>query len=192
MGFSRQEDWSGPHSLIQRIFPTQRLNPHLLGLLPWQEGSSPLVQPGKAPSKCGKTSFWGCPEPVSAHKLVHAWPAATNTHRNAPPTCLGQHPLNGEYQELVWLMQGNQGPSRPAPSRCAKKLKKQPHERIKTCPCWWWNQSTSKRGSNFTVYLPKVLKPVKLYLRSSTFWFKYSTSRTLFKNHYQCNGQRFS
>ena len=33
MGFSRQEYWSGLHFLLQGIFPTQGLNPHLLHLL---------------------------------------------------------------------------------------------------------------------------------------------------------------
>ena len=33
MGFSRQEYWAGFHRILQRIFPTQRLNLHLLCLL---------------------------------------------------------------------------------------------------------------------------------------------------------------
>ena len=33
MGFSRQKDWSGLPFLLQGIFPTQRSNPPLLGLL---------------------------------------------------------------------------------------------------------------------------------------------------------------
>ena len=33
MGFSRQEYWNGCHFLLQRIFPTQRLNPGLLHCL---------------------------------------------------------------------------------------------------------------------------------------------------------------
>ena len=37
----------GCHALLQGIFPTQGSNPHLLGLLHWQAGSLPLVQPGK-------------------------------------------------------------------------------------------------------------------------------------------------
>ena len=37
----------GCHALLQGIFPTQRLNLHLLRLLHWQAGSSPLVPPGK-------------------------------------------------------------------------------------------------------------------------------------------------
>ena len=37
----------GCHFLLQGIFPTQELNPHLLRLPHWQAGSSPLVPPGK-------------------------------------------------------------------------------------------------------------------------------------------------
>ena len=44
MGFSRQEHWSGCHALLQGIFPTMELNPHLLR---WQVGSLPLAPPGK-------------------------------------------------------------------------------------------------------------------------------------------------
>ena len=48
VGFSRQEHWSGLiHALPQGIFPTQGLNPHLLGLQHWQAGSLPLARPGK-------------------------------------------------------------------------------------------------------------------------------------------------
>ena len=37
----------GFHALLQEIFPTQGLNPHLLCLLLWEAGSLPLVPPGK-------------------------------------------------------------------------------------------------------------------------------------------------
>ena len=36
----------GCHALLQGIFPTQGLNPHLLHLLHWQAGSLPLAPPG--------------------------------------------------------------------------------------------------------------------------------------------------
>ena len=42
MGFPRQNYWSGLPSLLQGIFLTQGLNPHLLGLLHW----SSLLQCG--------------------------------------------------------------------------------------------------------------------------------------------------
>ena len=52
MGFSRQKYWSGlPCALLQAIFPTQGLNPHLLHLLHWQVGSLPLEPPGKPSCK---------------------------------------------------------------------------------------------------------------------------------------------
>ena len=43
MGFSRQEYWSGCHSLLQGIFPTQGLNP---GLLHCRQILYPLSQLG--------------------------------------------------------------------------------------------------------------------------------------------------
>ena len=44
MGFSRQEYWSGSHSLLRGIFLTQGSNPHLLHR---QADSLPLVPPGE-------------------------------------------------------------------------------------------------------------------------------------------------
>ena len=41
-GFSRQETGVGCHALYQGIFLTQESIPHLLHLLHWQGGSSPL------------------------------------------------------------------------------------------------------------------------------------------------------
>ena len=46
MEFSRQEYGSGLHFLLQGIFPTQGLNPHLLHLLHWWVDSSPLSHLG--------------------------------------------------------------------------------------------------------------------------------------------------
>ena len=37
----------GCHALLQGIFPTQGLEPHLFSLLHWQVGSLPLAPPGK-------------------------------------------------------------------------------------------------------------------------------------------------
>ena len=42
--FSRQEYWSGYHSLLQGIFLAQGLNPHLLH---WQADSLPSEPPGR-------------------------------------------------------------------------------------------------------------------------------------------------
>ena len=47
----------GCHALLQRIFPTQGLNPCLLGLLHWQADSSLLAPPGK-PCRVVET-IWG-------------------------------------------------------------------------------------------------------------------------------------
>ena len=45
MGFFRQNTGVGCHALFQGIFLTHRWNPHLLRLLHWQVGCSPLVPP---------------------------------------------------------------------------------------------------------------------------------------------------
>ena len=42
----------GCYALLQGIFPTQGLNPHLLCPLHWQAGSLPLAALGKPISKC--------------------------------------------------------------------------------------------------------------------------------------------
>ena len=47
MGFSGKNPGMGCHALLQGIFLTQGLNPHLLRLLHWQAGSLPRAQPGK-------------------------------------------------------------------------------------------------------------------------------------------------
>ena len=43
----RKNTGVGCHVLLQGIFPTQGLNPHLLCLLHWKVGSLPLALPGK-------------------------------------------------------------------------------------------------------------------------------------------------
>ena len=52
IGLSRQEYWSGLPCLLQGIFPTQGLNPHLFWLLHWQAGSLPLAPPGTPLNSC--------------------------------------------------------------------------------------------------------------------------------------------
>ena len=55
------------HFLLQGIFPTRGLNPHLLHLLHWQENSLPLAPPGK-PWRFLKKLKIGLPNvPVSPH-----------------------------------------------------------------------------------------------------------------------------
>ena len=46
------------HALLQRIFPTQESNLHLLSLLYWQAGSLPLVPPGKPNIAIGYDKYW--------------------------------------------------------------------------------------------------------------------------------------
>ena len=46
-GFSRKNTGVGCQAFLQRIFPTQGLNPSLLRLLHWQANSLPLAPPGK-------------------------------------------------------------------------------------------------------------------------------------------------
>ena len=46
------------HFLLQGIFPTQGLNPHLLCLLPWQASSLPLAPPGKSLNWIDFTRYW--------------------------------------------------------------------------------------------------------------------------------------
>ena len=48
MQFYRQEYWRGLSFLLQGIFPTQGLNPHLLRLLHWQAYSLPLSHLGSS------------------------------------------------------------------------------------------------------------------------------------------------
>ena len=56
MEFSRQEYWSELHFLPQGIFLTQGLNPHPLGLLPWQIDPLPLCHLGFPGGTVGKES----------------------------------------------------------------------------------------------------------------------------------------
>ena len=46
-GITGQKTGVGCYTLLQGIFPTQKLNPNLSWLLHWQAGSLPLVPPGK-------------------------------------------------------------------------------------------------------------------------------------------------
>ena len=65
------------HALLQRIFPTQGLNPHLLHLLHWQAGSLPLVPPGKPSKVKDKTGRLTLPDSkiyeTTAIKTVWHW-----------------------------------------------------------------------------------------------------------------------
>ena len=56
MGVCKLENWSGLRALLQRIFPIQGLNPHLLCFLHWQVGSLPLEPTDKTPIHCDQVS----------------------------------------------------------------------------------------------------------------------------------------
>ena len=67
----------GCHALLQGIFPTQGLNPHLLSLLLWQQGSLPLAPPGK-PGAVSPSSDWMRPTHImksaeSEEELKSLW-----------------------------------------------------------------------------------------------------------------------
>ena len=57
----------GCYSLLQGVFPTQGLNPHLLCLLHWQVGSLPLAPPEKL-------------IPLHTHTHTHTHTCAMHTH----------------------------------------------------------------------------------------------------------------
>ena len=46
VAFSRREHWSGCHTLLGGLLPTQGLNRHLSRLLHWQAGALPPAPPG--------------------------------------------------------------------------------------------------------------------------------------------------
>ena len=59
MGFSRQEYWSGCHSILQGIFPTQGSNPRLLCLLHFWQILYPLSHLGSPRNRLSVQSL-GC------------------------------------------------------------------------------------------------------------------------------------
>ena len=68
-------EWSGCRFFLQRIFPTQGLNPHLLSLLRWQMDSLPSGLPALSPT--GNTveevllpSL--CPDPERGNYSLHS------------------------------------------------------------------------------------------------------------------------
>ena len=90
----------GCHVLLQRIFPTQGLNPRLLHLLHWQACSLPLAPPGKPlsiptlgqrpfsagcvmlPKGCGGSSdFW------KSKTLPLLLPSTDSTDSHSLPSC---------------------------------------------------------------------------------------------------------
>ena len=62
----------GYHALLQGIFPTQELNPHLLHRLHWQVGSLPLAPHEKPKHLCSSVLF-----SVSSLGQQHTWAGLT-------------------------------------------------------------------------------------------------------------------
>ena len=79
MGFSRQEQWTGRHSLLQGIFPTQESNPglpHCRQILYQVEEKSPISQRNSsAPGLPGATLLPSAPVPPT--RPIPTWAALT-------------------------------------------------------------------------------------------------------------------
>ena len=77
MGFPGKKTGVGCHALLQGIFPTRGLKPHLSCLLHWQVGSSLPAPPGKSLSAGAEGSMllnWGVGEtPESAWAVRKLW-----------------------------------------------------------------------------------------------------------------------
>ena len=70
-GFPGKKAGVGCQALLQRIFPTQGLNPHLLHLLHWQGDSLPLTPPG-TPMQKGWIHSLGQEDPLGEGKATHS------------------------------------------------------------------------------------------------------------------------
>ena len=95
----------GCHALLQAIFPTQGLNPHLLYLLHWQVGSLTLVPPGKPHERhiwscCSVTKLCLTPcNPMNCSMpgfpILHYLPEFAQTHvRSVSDAIQRSHPLS--------------------------------------------------------------------------------------------------
>ena len=75
-------EWVGCHALLQGIFLTQLLNPHLLCLLHWQVGSLPLVPSGNTISLAQSCPTLCDPMDCSTpgFPVHHQLPELTQTH----------------------------------------------------------------------------------------------------------------
>ena len=80
----------GCHFLLQRIFPTQGLNPCLLCLLHWQVGSLTLVPPGKSRL---------VPNCEEYGKAIYGHPAYLTSMQSTPCEMLGwmTHKLESRF-----------------------------------------------------------------------------------------------
>ena len=101
MGFSRQKYWSGLSFLSPGDLPDPRDRTHVLCLLHWQAGSSPLAPPGKPISYVFSSIQWSLSvmsDSVQPHRLQHARPPCLSpTPRGYPNSC----PLSQWYHPTI-------------------------------------------------------------------------------------------
>ena len=90
----------GCHALLQRIFPTQGSNLHLLCLLHWQVGSLPLAPPGKPPALW--QIFLNKKETLGTRKEIKA---EIQPWRNKTPSFAVLHQANssGFVLDVIWV-----------------------------------------------------------------------------------------
>ena len=100
----------GCHFLLQGIFQTQGLSPHLLPLLHWQAGSSPLAPPGKP------ASDWNTCNRLTSPQKRSVWSQACHSRVLSPcpgrlyPTSLKFHlPYMFYYQAASPPVNGEKG-----------------------------------------------------------------------------------
>ena len=116
MGFSRQDNWSGCHFLLQRVFPTQGPCPHPLCALHWQADSLPRSHLDPT----GPASSWLVHSVhLDSRSLVWVWEALTYTlckdtrQANRGPVSLSLslifHPItNHRHWVFIWLSASEQ------------------------------------------------------------------------------------
>ena len=94
----------GCHFLLQRIFPTQGLNPRLLCLLQWQVSSLPLVPPGKPfPYIVDKKEMLLAPPQAGLLKKMSLLDSEFHKPRCMPGSSLGGVPAQADTPFLSFL-----------------------------------------------------------------------------------------
>ena len=68
---SGKNTWVGCHALLQGIFPTQGLNPHLSWLFHWQVGSLALAPLAKTPFTSSHNFLPPTPQETKLHLYLH-------------------------------------------------------------------------------------------------------------------------
>ena len=100
----------GCHFLLQGIFPTQGLNPHLLPLLHWRAGSSPLAPPGKPASDWNTCNRLTCPQKRSVwSQACHSWMLSPCPGRLYPTSLKFHLPYMFYYQAAPPPVDGEKG-----------------------------------------------------------------------------------